>query len=273
MLFKLRLWLILALNVALVCMSVTTAWLLRFEFTLPHRRVLFAALPVLVLMRLAALARFNLLHGYWRYTGINDITDIVLATALGSMGFLVVERWVLGIKAFPITIYCLEALLMVAALCSVRLFSRMLVHAIAGNSRAPAKKTVIVVGAGEAGERLLKELSHSGYVAVGLVDDDPDKIGARIHGVPVSGKADDLPRLVRMLAVDEVLIAIPSATGRQMRRITGLCEQSGARFRTIPGMADLVNGTVTVEQLRDVNIEDLLGRESVHLDLDPVRSK
>jgi FlaA1/EpsC-like NDP-sugar epimerase len=76
-----------------------------------------------------------------------------------------------------------------------------------------------------------------------------------------------------MLAVEEVLIAIPSATGRQMRRITALCQQSGARFRTIPGMADLINGTVTIEQLRDVNIEDLLGREPIHLDLDPVRQQ
>src|ERR1035438_5340187 len=76
-----------------------------------------------------------------------------------------------------------------------------------------------------------------------------------------------------MLAVEEVLIAIPSATGRQMLRITELCEQSGARFRTIPGMADLINGTVTIKQLRDVRIEDLLGREPIHLDLDPVRQR
>jgi FlaA1/EpsC-like NDP-sugar epimerase len=273
MLLRLRFWLIFALNILLVCASVIAAWLLRFEFTLPHRRILFAALPLLILMRLGAMGRFNLLHGYWRYTGISDITDIVQATALGSVGFLIAERWVLGIKAFPITIYCLEALLTVAALCGVRLFSRMLVQAISGNSRARAKKTVLIVGAGEAGDGLLKELSHSGYAAVGLVDDHPDKIGARIHGVPVIGKVDDLPKLVPMLAVDEVLIAIPSATGRQMRRITGFCEQSGARFRTIPGMADLVNGTVTIEQLRDVNIEDLLGREPIHLDLDPVRER
>src|ERR1039458_10573248 len=135
MLLRLRFWLIFALNILLVCASVIAAWLLRFEFTLPQRRVLFAALPLLILMRLAAMGRFNLLHGYWRYTGISDITDIVQATALGSVGFLIAERWVLGIKAFPITVYCLEALLAVAALCGVRLFSRMLVQAIAGNSR------------------------------------------------------------------------------------------------------------------------------------------
>ena len=258
MLLRLRFWLILALNIVLVCASLIGAWLLRFEFTLPHRRVLFAALPLLVMIRLAAMSRFRLLHGYWRYTGISDIKDIVQATALGSVGFLVAERWIMGIKSFPITIYCLEALLTVAALCGVRLFSRMLVQAISGSSKGRSRKSVIVVGAGDAAAMLLKELSQSGYLAVGLVDDDRDKIGARIHGVPVLGKTDDLPKLVRMFAVDEVLIAIPSATGRQMHRITELCEQASVRFRTIPGMADLINGTVTIEQLRDVNIDDLL---------------
>jgi FlaA1/EpsC-like NDP-sugar epimerase len=273
MLLRLRFWLILALNIVLVCASLIGAWLLRFEFTLPHRRVLFAALPLLVMIRLAAMSRFRLLHGYWRYTGISDIKDIVQATALGSVGFLVAERWIMGIKSFPITIYCLEALLTVAALCGVRLFSRMLVQAISGSSKGRSRKSVIVVGAGDAAAMLLKELSQSGYLAVGLVDDDRDKIGARIHGVPVLGKTDDLPKLVRMFAVDEVLIAIPSATGRQMHRITELCEQASVRFRTIPGMADLINGTVTIEQLRDVNIDDLLGREPIHLNLAHVRQQ
>ncbi len=273
MLLRLRFWLILALNIVLVCASLIGAWLLRFEFTLPHRRVLFAALPLLVMIRLAAMSRFRLLHGYWRYTGISDIKDIVQATALGSVGFLVAERWIMGIKSFPITIYCLEALLTVAALCGVLLFSRMLVQAISGSSKGRSRKSVIVVGAGDAAAMLLKELSQSGYLAVGLVDDDRDKIGARIHGVPVLGKTDDLPKLVRMFAVDEVLIAIPSATGRQMHRITELCEQASVRFRTIPGMADLINGTVTIEQLRDVNIDDLLGREPIHLNLEHVRQQ
>ena len=276
MLLRLRFWLIVALNILLISASAIGAWLLRFEFTLPHRRVLFAAIPLLILMQLAALARFSLLHGYWRYTGISDIADIVQATAMGSAGFLVVERWVLGIKAFPLTIYCIETILMVAALCGVRLFSRILVQTISGhgsNGKRRSQKSVIIAGAGDAGAMLLKELSRSGYLAVGLVDDDRNKFGARIHGVPVMGGIDALPKLARLHDIDEVLIAIPSATGRQMRRITELCKQSGVRFRTIPGMSDLIDGKVTIAQLRAVNIEDLLGREPVHLDIAPVRQQ
>jgi FlaA1/EpsC-like NDP-sugar epimerase len=271
MLLRLRFWFILAFDTILFGASLIGAWLLRFEFTLPHRDILFAALPILVLMRLAALGRFKLLRGYWRYTGISDIADIVKATALGSLGFLVIERWLLGIKAFPISIYCLEALLVAGGLCGARLFSRMLAQSVRGAWRGRSEKTAIIVGAGDAAERLLNDLPRCGYMAVGLVDDEPAKIGGRIHGVSVIGSIDDLPQLVRKRAVEEVLIAIPSATGRQMRRITALCEKSGARFRMIPGMSDLINGKVTAEQLRDVKLDDLLGREPIHFDLQAVR--
>jgi FlaA1/EpsC-like NDP-sugar epimerase len=273
MLLRLRFWFILAFDTILFGASLIGAWLLRFEFTLPHRDILFAALPILVLMRLAALGRFKLLRGYWRYTGISDIADIVKATALGSLGFLVIERWLLGIKAFPISIYCLEALLVAGGLCGARLFSRMLAQSVRGAWRGRSEKTAIIVGAGDAAERLLNDLPRCGYMAVGLVDDEPAKIGGQIHGVSVIGSIDDLPRLVRKRAVEEVLIAIPSATGRQMRRITALCEESGARFRMIPGMSDLINGKVTAEQLRDVKLDDLLGREPIHFDLQAVRQQ
>ena len=273
MLVRLRFWIILALNVFLVCVSLVSAWLLRFEFTLPQRRILLTALPILLVMRLTALARFNLLHGYWRYTGLSDVTDILKATVLSTAAFLLVERFLLGIVAFPKSIYLLEALLAVGSLCGIRLVSRTLLQAAADNSRSTPKKKVIVVGAGDAAERLLKDLPNSGYLAVALVDDDRQKFGARIHGAPVMGTIDDLPRLVKVDDIAEILIAIPSATGAEMRRIARVCEPLPVRFRTIPALADLINGKVTVEQLRDVDIEDLLGREPVCLDLEPVRQQ
>ena len=131
MLVRLRFWIILALNIFLVCASLVSAWLLRFEFTLPQRRILLTALPILLVMRVTALARFNLLHGYWRYTGLSDVTDILKATALSTAAFLVVERFLLGIVAFPKSIYLLEALLAVGLLCGIRLVSRTLLQVAA----------------------------------------------------------------------------------------------------------------------------------------------
>ncbi len=132
------------------------------------------------------------------------------------------------------------------------------------------KKRVVVVGAGVGAAMLLRELLRNGYVAVALVDDDPQKAGARIHGVSVAGSVNDLTKVVRQYHPDELMIAIPSASGEQMHRIFEACDRTRLRFRTIPGLGDLINRTVTVDQLRDVNLEDLLGRDPVRLNLDAV---
>jgi FlaA1/EpsC-like NDP-sugar epimerase len=132
------------------------------------------------------------------------------------------------------------------------------------------RKRVVVIGAGVGAAMLLRELSRNGYVAVALMDDNPQKAGVRIHGVPVRGCLNDLTEVVRKFHPDELMIAIPSATGEQMHRIFEACDRTGLRFRTIPGLGDLINGTVTVDQLRDVNFEDLLGRDPVRLNVDAV---
>ncbi|HVJ06706.1 MAG TPA: nucleoside-diphosphate sugar epimerase/dehydratase, partial [Candidatus Saccharimonadales bacterium] len=216
-------------------------------------------------------ARFNLFHGYWRYTGISDALDITKAVALGSVGFVIVERFVIGEKSFPISIYFLEAILTASALGAVRVLSRAILQAARNHARSGENKTVIVIGAGCAGAMLLRELPRSGYTAVAMVDDDPGKTGVRLHGVPIVGKVEDLLSISQTYSPDELMIAIPSATRGQMRHITEFCRQTGLRFRTIPGLADLIHGTVTPDQLREVNLEDLLGRAPVDFKLDSVR--
>ena len=260
-------------EVLLVALSVTIAWLLRFDFTLPNPQVLLAAMPILVLLRVLGMARFNLFHGYWRYTGISDALDILKAVALGSVGFLAAERWILGEKRFPLSVYCIELILTVCMLVGVRVLSRAVLQNAVSSSDRDNRKTVVVIGAGCAAAMLLRELPHSAYLPVALVDDDPAKAGVRLHGVPVAGTVKDLPRVVRAYRPDELMIAIPSATGEQMQRIIDICDQTRLRFRTIPSLGDLINGTVTVDQLRDVNFEDLLGRDPVRLDVDSVRRR
>ena len=260
-------------EVLLIALSVTIAWLLRFDFTLPDPQVLLAAMPILVLLRVLSMARFNLFHGYWRYTGISDALDILKAVALGSVGFLAAERWILGEKRFPLSVYCIELILTVCMLVGVRVLSRAVLQNAGSSSDRDNRKTIVVIGAGCAAAMLLRELPHSAYIPVALVDDDPAKAGVRLHGVPVAGTVKDLPRVVRTYRPDELMIAIPSATGEQMQRIIDICNQTRLRFRTIPSLGDLINGTVTVDQLRDVNFEDLLGRDPVCLDVDSVRRR
>jgi FlaA1/EpsC-like NDP-sugar epimerase len=260
-------------EVLLVALSVTIAWLLRFDFAFPNPRVLLAAMPILMLSRVLGMARFNLFHGYWRYTGISDALDILKAVALGSVGFLVAERWILGEKRFPLSVYCIELILTVCMLVGVRVLSRTVFQNAMSSSDRDNRKTVVVIGAGCAAAMLLRELPRSAYLPVALVDDDPAKARVRLHGVPVAGTVKDLLQVVRAYRPDELMIAIPSASGEQMQRIIDVCDLTRLRFRTIPSLGDLINGSVTVDQLRDVKFEDLLGRDPVCLDVDSVRRR
>ena len=269
MLLKNR-WVVVVVQALLILASLMTAWLLRFEFSLPHFSLLLQAAPLLLGFRLLAMRRYNLFHGYWRYTSVRDAADIAKAVAVGSAAFFVVLRFVLGVTVFPLSIYLLEALLTVAALGGVRVLSRMILKPVERRSRDDRSR-VLIVGAGSAAELLIRELAHTDYEVVGCVDDDRAKQGVRLHGVQVVGTIDELAAVAAAYAVAEIFIAMPSVTGLRMRRVIERCQASGRKFKTIPGLSDLAKGRVTVNQLRDVDVEDLLGRDPVRLDLEAVR--
>jgi FlaA1/EpsC-like NDP-sugar epimerase len=271
MLEKQRPWAIFLLELILIVLSGTVAWLLRFDFTFPQPALFLRALPLLILLRMAAMARFHLFHGYWRYSGISDAVDVIKAILLGSLAFLLIERWVLRQTSLPISFYFLEAMLSGLALGGVRILSRVWIQRSERRANGHTAKSVVVVGAGCGAAMLLRELPRSGYTAVALVDDDPAKASVALNGIRVAGLIAELPGVVHRYHPDEIMIAIPSATSKQMRRITEVCHRTGVRFRTVPGLADLMHGIVTVDQMREVNLQDLLGRDPVQLNLDTVK--
>ena len=268
-----RTWLVALFQSALIFTALLLAWHLRFDFSLPQRRLLLWAAPLLIAIRLVAIARFGLLHGWWRYTGVSDALDVVKAIAFGSAGFLFVMRFVLGVVGFPRTVYILEALLSIGMLTGVRLLSRILTESVSEISTSRRKVTLI--GAGSAAQMVIREINRMKdiYEAVGCVDDDESKLGIRLQGVPVIGSVDQLPVLLATNPVDEILIAVPSATGKQMQRFVQICEQCGTRFKTVPTLRDLITGEGNIREFRDVNLEDLLGRDPVHIDLGSVRDR
>jgi len=255
----------------LVACSLAGAWLLRFDFALPHLALLLSAIPLLLVCRLVSLYSFNLLNGYWRYTGVRDLQDILKSVALGSVGFVVVFRYCLNVKAFPLSVYILEALLTTAMLSGIRLLFRHRMSTQHRRRRDDGDKRVLVVGAGDAAESLIRELPRGGYVPVGCIDDDPGKLHFTVHGVPVLGTTSDIPAITLKYLIDEVLIATPSASGAEMRCIVDACQRSGRSYKTVPGLLDLVDGKVSVRQLRDVKLEDLLGRDPIAINLAAVR--
>jgi len=273
MLVRQRFWAITLFHFLLIATSAVIAWLLRFDFRIPFPTLLFGCVPILILFRIAALARFNLLHGYWRHSGVSDVIDIGKAVALGSLAFFVTTRYVLNRYQFPLSIYILEAIVTAAGLTGARLCAMALKNRTLVGSDLYKKRRVVVAGAGEAASLLIREMLRTEFIAVACLDDDVFKHGAKVHGVPVVGAIDSIKAVVNTYDAEEVFIAIPSANGSQMQRISRICEQAAVRYRTVPNLHDLLMGRGSISQLREVSVEDLLGRDPVQLDLSLVRNQ
>lgn len=241
-------------------------------------------LPLLI-VRIVINLYFRLYQRLWRYASVEEMQAIVLATSTGSLLFgLVVLAFSFGgpnspAYGFPRSVVAIEWLLSTAFLGGVR-FSLRTAQAgrwVGGERVDPTgvhpPKRVLVVGAGDAGAAVVKELRLRTRLAmqpVGLVDDDPDKLGKWIHEVPVVGSCREIPSLVTRLQADTVIIGMPSAPGSVIRDILQACERIGVSVMTVPGIAELISGKVIYGQIRPVQLEDLLRREPAHLDLESI---
>ncbi|MFY9528875.1 MAG: nucleoside-diphosphate sugar epimerase/dehydratase, partial [Candidatus Acidiferrales bacterium] len=255
---------------ALVFGSLVFAWLLRFDFTLPYRDLLFATAPVLILIRLGTLRLFNLHRGWWSFSGVNEAMGILKAASLGTAIFCLLMLG-LGIDAFPRSIYIIETVLTTGLLAGGRLFSRVLANSM--REDAKTSKKVILIGAGFAAQMVIRGIAQTGngFTVLGCVDDDRSKLGIEIQGVRVLGSVNELPSLLSRYPADEVLIAVPSATGEQMQRFIEACQKAKVKFRTVPSLRDIIEGHVSIRQFREVRLEDLLGRDPVEMDPELVR--
>lgn len=272
-LLRRNIWFIALFQAFLVLVSLLLAWLLRFDFALPNRGLLFSIAPILIVMRLAALLSFGLMHGWWRYTGVSDIFDVLKAVIAGSCGFFCATYIVLGAANVPRSIYILEPLITLGLLAGMRFMSRALADSVREN--IVSSKKIAIVGAGFAAQMLIREVKHdwASHVVVACIDDDPTKQNLKVQGVPVMGTVDELPRIVEKHPVDEILIAIPSASALEMQRIVAVCEKTKISFRTMPALKDLTLDKPSSHQLREVNLDDLLGRDPVQIDLALVREQ
>lgn len=269
-LLGLRAWFIGIFEAALVLASFVVAWMLVNNFRVPGTRVLLIVSPILLSLRLVSIAYFGLLHGWWRYAGIGDILDILKSVVTGSAVIWPILWIALGPAHFPVSVLILEAFLTAAFLAGVRVLSRILAESIRDYS--PLKTRIALFGAGYTAQLIIREACRpeTTYIVVACFDDNISKRGMKLSGVPVVGSCDALPEFIEKYNIQEVLVAVPSATSGQMRRFVSICEDSGVRFRTVPALRDFIAGQGTIEQIRDVELDDLLGREPVQLDLNSV---
>lgn len=227
--------------------------------------------PLVVLLQGAVLYYFGLYRGHWRFASMPDFIRIIKAVAAGTFAMLVVMFLATRLESEPRSVFPLYAVLLVGFLGLPRLLYRW--HKDRRLFLSEAKR-VLIVGAGRAGDMLARDLLRDpgrALLPVGFVDDKQRRTGMEIQGIRVLGNCEQIPALVEEHEIDLVLIAIPSADSRQMQRIVSICEQTRVPFRTLPRLQDMVAGRVSVDALRDVSIDDLLGREAVTLDWNGIR--
>jgi FlaA1/EpsC-like NDP-sugar epimerase len=238
-----------------------------------------ATFTALILLITPAVFYFNRLYThYWRYASIEELLllggSMTLSTALAG-GVVLLEFWMLGGSiAIPRSTPLIFLLLAVAATAGQRFLVRLESRY---ESRAASKQNnlnnALVLGAGNTGALMIREVQQnadSDIKVVGILDDDPSKLNARIHSVPVLGNIDNLAEMVQQHKVKQVIIAMPHASGKRVREILHACEELGVHTKIMPGVHEVLGGKVNVSRLRDVQIEDLLRREPIKTDISAV---
>jgi FlaA1/EpsC-like NDP-sugar epimerase len=264
-------------DAALFCFAHILAYLIRFEFApnLTEIRQCLVVLPWLVPMKLAVFFMFGLYRGMWRYTSVRDFWKLALACIVSLLMVMAVALSIYRFEGLSRAVYILDGgvtFLMAGGLrIAIRYYfmTRDRSYEQEAFPRPKHRKRILIIGAGAAGEKILREIFDNDqlhYDVRGFVDDDPRKLGRTIHGVAVRGSMEKLPEIVESEHIEEVLIAIPSAVGEQMRRVVELCKDCNIPYKTMPGIGEIIDGRVSVKALRDVRYEDLLGRRPVHLD-------
>lgn len=261
-------------DLAMVALAWLGAFWLYFNLSEPpalETRAALQALPLVMLIQAAIFRFIGLYRGVWRFASIPDLLRIVKAAGLGILIAAVALFVINRLAGVPRSILPLYTGLLVLLLATPRLLYRIWKDrgaALSSGQRA------LVVGAGKAGEMLVRDLLRArdaGFVPVAFVDDDPSKKGREVHGVRVKGRCEQIPALVDKLGVDAILLAIPSATDRDMRRIVEICEGVEVPFLTLPSVQDMLSGQMA-GNLREVSIEDLLGRAPIRLDRKAVQA-
>lgn len=263
---------VVGLHLALVVLANYLAFWLRFDGqVLGEQWVLFAQmLPCLLAIRALVFVPFRLYEGLWRYTSIGDLQNIIGGVLTSTLIFYGFVRWGLSLTSYPNSVFLIDSILLVSLLGGVRLTRR--IYRELGHS--DQEKRILIYGAGDAGEMIVRDMKNNSfyqYDPIGFIDDDPAKIGQRIHGIKVLGTREVLPDLLARQKIDTVLVAIPSSKPAVIRKVVKALESYKVSIKTLPNFRDVLGGHVEVTHIRNLAIEDLLERTPVGLDSAPIQ--
>lgn len=267
----------LAAQVCLFLVAGSVAFLLRFDFRIPAYYVPYweSALWIWVVMKVVVFALLGLDRDWWQFASIYDLKRLAAGNLVGTIASAVFIRWVCP-PGFPRSIYLLDLLLCFLVTGGARLLARVLAEESRFKGGLVNKKQTLIYGAGSAGVSLLQEIRQNltlPYEVAGFIDDNQQKRGLLICGVKVLGSGAGLSALVKRRGIEMVLIALPSALGPRMVEVLRHCQEAGVPFKTVPGLGEIIAGKELARQIRDVAVQDLLGRTPVRLEEPEVRIK
>ena len=272
---RVRMGILMAADVLALCLASFLGLFVRFDLNISkippeYARAALEFLPYYILASLVIFFLARMYSTMWSVAGVREALHVVAACGLASL------VQIAGMMLLQLSVPRSFFLVSFAALCAeelgIRLSYRVVISLFGNHSRKAAKR-IMIVGAGTSGSVILKEMTTSSLVngcVVCFVDDDKNKAGKFLNGVPVAGNRNDIPRLAEEYRIDEIYIAIPSASAKERKAIIEICRETGCQVKILPGIYQLINGEVSIAKLRNVEIEDLLGRDPIRVNLDEI---
>ena len=272
---RVRMGILMAADVLALCLASFLGLFVRFDLNISkippeYARAAMEFLPYYILASLVIFFLARMYSTMWSVAGVREALHVVAACGLASL------VQIAGMMLLQLSVPRSFFLVSFAALCAeelgIRLSYRVVISLFGNHSRKAAKR-IMIVGAGTSGSVILKEMTTSSLVngcVVCFVDDDKNKTGKFLNGVPVAGNRNDIPRLAEEYKIDEIYIAIPSASAKERKAIIEICRETGCQVKILPGIYQLINGEVSIAKLRNVEIEDLLGRDPIRVNLDEI---
>ncbi len=270
------------LDILLINLASFSALLMRFDFSIAkvdgrYYEALLDYMWLYTFITIGIFFVFRLYHSLWKYASIEEMTNIIYACTLAELLHLIGMKLCIGnnldgMYVMPRSFWAMELMFMITFVGGSRFFYRT-VRMLNRHRKVSSEKRIMVVGAGEAANIIIKEIINSRYLdgrIVCVIDDNKNKIGSYIQGIKIVGNRNDIVSMAEKHAVTDIIIAIPTLNGRERKQIVAICKETNCHLKILPGMYQIINEEVSISRLRNVEIEDLLGRDSIKLDTEKI---
>jgi len=271
-------WVTFFLDIFGFCVLFFSAYLIRFDlaYVLSTKFEIFKILPIIVIIKIVVMFQFDLYSGMWRYTGMRDLLNIIKATTFAFMITVIIASIPQNIFTFSRSVLIIDFAFGIFILSAIRVSIRVYFENFRKRQITPNKKRLLIIGAGDAGEKLLRDVIKNRYLSffvVGFLDDDTSKIGHKIHGVTVLGAISKLQKIVKENAINQIIIAIPTASRSELYNVLEQCKKVDVKYRIIPSLNELISKKVDLQTARKVSYEDILGRREIKLDTKEIKNE